>query len=670
MGVYIIIGIIAAVSLSYLTVVILVTKKKKEKQGKNNILKKKSKPKNQYFKLSTYAKLSRWLENNFIFRQEFKNTRERLANMCLYTPAGIEINAVNSVVFSNVVFVVFIVMSAVLFRDVFAVMVMIVYSYVFKDMIVFKEMDKIHFKVLQELSLAISNVRQEYMKLGSIPDAILDAEVPDLLKGSFNSIYGILTSDNAQDRLEEFYATTPFRILQTFAGVCFIVNDTGDSKTSNSNSNFIEALSMISSEINLDIRKIIDMKTAFGVLEILPIVPIFALGLIETYFQKILPGVASMFRGPYGYVMRVVIILSSLLGYVVITKINSSNTTAKDDRNALCLKLLKFDWFHNIVRNIKPKRGKRLHKISKVIKGSLTCKTIEHIYGLKIIFATIGLLVSLVTCILAIDLGKSFIYSNYQELGLLAGSNLTASDLAKRVKMDAELLSWEEKPRSDKLSLLVEKYIPNIKDYEELEQVDRLEKKWDLYNSAKFEWWMVLICYAVAVGGWFVPDITLKARQWILSTEAEEDIMQLQTMIAILMNTSYDTLTVLSWLARQSRVHKNALIEAYHNYPSDPDMALEKLKNKAPSAAFHRMVDKLKLTISQIELKEAYSDLNSERDHIMRVREITQSGTIKKKRSKVSFLSLLPLVLVVIFYIILPIGVLGFQEFAKTMGSL
>ncbi len=99
------------------------------------------------------------------------------------------------------------------------------------------------------------------------------------------------------------------------------------------------------------------------------------------------------------------------------------------------------------------------------------------------------------------------------------------------------------------------------------------------------------------------------------------------------MNTSTDTLETLYWLEKQSRVHKNAILDAYHEYPSNPDLALNRLKAKAVLPGFKRLVDKLILTIHQISLGEAFSDLVTERDHVMRIREISQNTTLNKKRS-------------------------------------
>jgi hypothetical protein len=181
---------------------------------------------------------------------------------------------------------------------------------------------------------------------------------------------------------------------------------------------------------------------------------------------------------------------------------------------------------------------------------------------------------------------------------------------------------------------------------------------------------MLVLCYFIAYGAWCIPELLLRARAWLLRTEAEEDVLQLQTIITILMNTSVDTMDTLYWMERQSRVHKNALFDAYHEYPSDPDLALNRLKARAFLPDFKRMIDKLILTIHQITLAEAFSDLVAEREHVLRLREISQRATLKKKRAFASPLAMLPVALTAILYLLVPLGILGFKEFTRALQNL
>lgn len=90
----------------------------------------------------------------------------------------------------------------------------------------------------------------------------------------------------------------------------------------------------------------------------------------------------------------------------------------------------------------------------------------------------------------------------------------------------------------------------------------------------------------------------------MVRAEEEEDVLQLQTMLAILRFTHLDTMEALYWLARQSRVYQTAIYFAYHEYPSDPELALNRLKDKSSLPEFQQICERLLSTISQVTIEK------------------------------------------------------------------
>ena len=171
------------------------------------------------------------------------------------------------------------------------------------------------------------------------------------------------------------------------------------------------------------------------------------------------------------------------------------------------------------------------------------------------------------------------------------------------------------------------------------------------------------------MAGWFIPEFLLKFRAYMVKAEAEEDVLQMQTIIAAVMETSLDTMSVLYWMEKNSSVHQHALRYCYHEYASDPELALNRLKSKSNVAEFHHMCDKLITTIHQISVKEAFADLVPERAHIMRIREMVQEQTINSKRMIASPLALAPIFALAGLHILAPVGILGFAEFTKAFAQ-
>lgn len=623
-----------------------------------------------------YLKWYNRLDNFFLTRSGFRKVRDKISLLSVYTSEEIKMYSVRFYLISLGSALGLIVSGIIIFRDLFSVMLVIVFSIVVKTCIIDKQVDNVHFELLKQMSHALSTVRQNYLRFDNLPDAINESEVGALLQRPFDDIYLILTGTEQEKRLEDFYQQMPFRLLQTFAGVCYLLNNSGDTKTPNGGSNFIEAISMMTEEVNLEIRRIVMQRNAFGILEYLPLAPLFSIGLVESFLVGTIPGTSIMLNGLYGYIVKILIIVSSIIGYTVITRINSVIPIRSNDRDAWVKNLLKNKMWKNFIKDIMPKKESKQHAKNILFAEALSLLTMEELYTKKVVFSMVGFVLSLFCCIISVNLSKEFIYQNVGSLSFMSSENLTAEDIDLRQRMDASYLKRGIKdkqvtPMEDtEARIFVESYIADLSPFELDEQVERIQKKYKAYYNTYFKWWMVLVCFGIAFLAWFIPEIMLLARAWLVKTESDEDVLQMQTLISILMNTQVDTLETIYWLARQSQIHKNVLLDCYHNYPSDPEFALAYLKDTSAIPEFVRIVDKLQLTISQISLKEAFGDLVAERSHAMRLREVTLQTTIKKKRTNVSLLSLLPLALLIVFYILTPLFILGFSEFKKALDMM
>lgn len=645
---------------------IVVSERKKAKARMSGIRSKRS----GLIPLTTYLRWFKRLDESFLTRGSFQKVKTRIADLSIYSAQEIQVYAVRVYVISITCSAVLLVAGALIFKDVFSTLLVLLYAIVMNNVVVGKQVDSVHYRLLKQMSMALSSLRLHYLRLNSISQAIAETETGNSLRRAFEDISAILTDVDGKKKLDEFYAKTPFKLLCTLAGVCYILNNAGDSKLRDGSSNFLQAMGMLAEEVNLEIRRITLQKARFGMLEYLPIVPLLAIGVIEGFFTSIIPGTSVLYHGTIGYVSRVVILLASIVGYTVIVRVNSAVSVKKDDRNPLVMRALRIPWFARLVDEITPKKSfKRLRKL-RALKGALSMTNLKHLYGSKILYAAAAFLFALVCFFFAVQLGKQFVYDNVREVSLIGGEKLTAKDIQIRRELDRYYLSLPKLPTENETKLLVQQRLPDLQAYDQDAQLKRLMEKYRSYHNAYFKWWMVVVSFGIACAFYYLPELLLRARSALLKTESEEDVLQMQTLISILMNTSCDTLETLYWLMKQSRVHKNALVDAFHEYPSNPDLALNRLKAKAVLPSFRRMVDKLLLTVHQIRLDEAFSDLVTEREHVLRIREISQTTTLNKKRGMVSPLAMAPLVLTAVLYILVPLGILGFREFKNALQQM
>lgn len=665
----------------------------------------KPKAQQQASKKELYRKLYKILSKNFITQGSIRKIYSKLANLCVYKREELYILSIQYFLMSWGVSGALILFSLFAFKDFISVLICIAFALLLNMTLIEKQLDKQYFKVLQSTSKALGAIREEYMKSNSVVEAINDAPIDDILKKPFDDIYSILTSTDADLKLQEFYAATPFRTLQTLVGICYNINNQGDTCDNKGNSNFVNALTTLSTDINAEITKITMQKKKFGMIEYLPFVPIFAMGFLESYFTSIMPGTALIYGGPIGYICRTITIMAAIICYAIITRINTTVPVKEDDRVIWAVNALTHKGVKKFIDDIKPKNKKAAMQKRK-LKAALSRQTIEEIYVQKVVYGAFAFIFAIAVCFSVIQLGSEYVKDSTQQLSLVATNEmdnyshqsilmLDESYIAQRLALQPEKTLAQEIGEvinsikdllglngnkslttkvekypdlsEDSIKGMVQGYMPGLSDLQIIDQVKRLQDKFETIMNTKFHWWLIWVSAFVGLLGWKAPDIIIKMRRIMVRTDAEDDFLQLQTLVSIFMTTDMDTLDVLYELSQQSRIHKEMLTYCYHSYPANPELELTRLQSKTPLTEFKRFIGKLKLTISDLSMSEAFADLIIEREQIMRIREITIQATIDKKRGLCGPLSLTPLGCMVIGDLLIPLGYLGYREFMNAL---
>ena len=655
-----------------------------------------------------YRKLYKILSRNFITQGSIRKIYSKLSNLCIYKREELYVLSVQYFAMSWGASSVLIGFSIFAFNDFISVLMCIAFALLLNTTLIEKQLDKQYFKVLEATSRALGAIREEYMKSNSVVEAINDAPIDDILKKPFDDIYSILTSTDADLKLQEFYASTPFRTLQTLVGICFNINNQGDTRDNKGNSSFINALTTLSTDVNAEITKITMQKKKFGIIEYLPFVPIFAMSIVESYFTGIMPGTALIYGGPIGYICKTITLVASIVCYTVITRINTTVPVKEDDRVIWAVNALTKPQVSSFIDDIKPKNKKAVIWKRK-LKAALSRQSIEEIYVQKALYGACAFAFSILVCFSVIQLGSDYVRNSTQQLSLVATNEMDGFSkesilmldekyMAQRLALQPEYTLMEEVGQviynikdllglngkksvtdtkekypdlsEDAIKGMVSGYMPGLSDLQVLDQVKRLQDKFETVMNTKFHWWLVWVCALVGLIGWKAPDFMISFRKIMVKTDAEDDFLQLQTLVSIFMTTDMDTLDILYELSQQSRIHKEMLTYCYHSYPANPEMELTRLQSKTPIIEFKRFIGKLKLTINDLDLREAFSDLLIEREHILRLREMSLEATINKKRGLCGPLSLTPMGAMVIGELLIPLGYLGILEFMNALSMM
>lgn len=653
-----------------LTIIGVIWFEKQKKRKKNKMRKKDSGL--DIFLLKVYMKL----DNFFLTEDILRKITKQVQSMSCYSPRDSYILAAKYMLMAMGIAAAFIIAAVLMFDDMVSVALCSSFGLVFASVMVDKQVDKINIKVYNQLRGAISSIREEYLRTNSVPEAIENAEYGKELKPSFDSIYNILTQSNAEAKLKEFFERTPFRHIQTLARVCYDINNSGDEIDAYGNSNFLTAMNNMSTDINNELSRMKYQKMRFGKLEYLALIPVVGIKIIEKFFVGIMPGTAVIYQGSTGYLIRIGTLALSIVVYTIIAKINTTQSIKEDDRiYAFCALIKNSKFIRHFVYDWCPKNDKKNSrmKVQNKLNKALSKKGVEEFYLEKVVYGIAIFFISIFAMLCAIQMGKQHMLGSTQSLSLVDMELSIKVDKQTMLDMDNEYIKMRESGKefkNDEAYNFVQKYMPGLSDMETQDQQKRLESKYNTIAKAYFHWWMIIICFALAVIGYNLPNMLLKLRRWLVVNEAEDDFLQLQTLMSIIMNTDGDTLDALEQMSEMSKIHQEMLLYCYHSYPSNPDKELWILEQKTPIMEFKRFIGKMRLSVSDLSLKEVFADLMLERDYIQEQRDIKMRQAIDKKRTLCGMLSKAPMGIMVVGEFLFPIGYLGATELMSAINSM
>lgn len=295
------------------------------------------------------------------------------------------------------------------------------------------------------------------------------------------------------------------------------------------------------------------------------------------------------------------------------------------------------------------KKSNSRKKLEFLMNDAVSSKSLEYVYTLKPVASIIATLCMMLLITGFIITAKQKLWDNTGSLSVMKTTQVMTEKLKKQlVILDEEYMTAENKMSDDETLELVKGRLTGVSDTDALMHVDRLSLKWDTYYGLTFKWYYVLLVYVAGIVAWFTPEISLKMRKKLVEFEANEDVMQLQTLMIALSNTKLDVYKTLFWLASESTIHKAPLHYAYLEYPSNPELALQRLKDSVQNENLKRMVSKLERAVYSLSLSEAFNDIKIDKEQSLIMSEIQQDEVIESKKQWAKLLASMPMYIAVI----------------------
>ena len=611
--------------------------------------------------------------NNVIIRGPFRRIVEMYASLSCYDSDTVKEESVKLFEKNVAIVILLPAVALIVMKDALIAILMAFMGYVYYESTVEKENDKIYVKLMEDCSMTISSVREKYLETDNIPLAILYAEKSKYLEAPMHNIYRILTDTDGAERLEKFQHSYPVAIIKTFANTCYIVNENGAVKHENGADSFSEDMTTLRQECDSEIRRLTKQKIAFNSLQMLSLAGLVIMPAFEWYLLTQIPGTASLLKGFYGLAIHVAVMLTTMFSYHYISTSCRPSVVNQIDKTSWIDQLSKNKKVRDFVEKISPKKYKTTVKLKSLLDDSLSAKDVRYIYTSKPIYSIAGFVAAFVVLLFGTITVRDNFYNNYNSLSFIP-QTVTETQHNQIVRMDNDFMELKqdeyEAYDDETLQSYIKGRITGISDSDASEQVKRLRKKYEGYHGAHYYWWWWLVCYAVAVLCWFVPEITLKVRKKMVAYEATNDVSQLQTMMIVLSETKMDVYKALCWLEKQAAVHKAAIRKCHYSYIADPIAALEKLEKSSPVNDFKRLLRKLKSSVYTLSLHDAFSDMALDKAQTLTITEMLRGEELEQRKNSAKLIAVAPAALALIGCFIGPVLILGVSEMVDTLNNL
>ena len=144
----------------------------------------------------------------------------------------------------------------------------------------------------------------------------------------------------------------------------------------------------------------------------------------------------------------------------------------------------------------------------------------------------------------------------------------------------------------------------------------------------------------------------------------EDEVMQFQTIILMLMRIErINVEMMLEWLERYSNIFKSQITRCVNDYESGAWEALENLRNDISYLPLIRIVER-------IPIKDAFDELDSEREYYRDKRKESNERLIKRQGMIGKVIGFAPMICLFVGYLIIPLVFIGLTSMSSTFSSM
>lgn len=528
-----------------------------------------------------------------------------------------------------------------------------------------------------------AKMRHAYHETNMVAEAIYqtaqESEYVEISRQA-EQIYNILNSSDPETELEKYYDIAPNNYIKEFAGISYLTQEFGDRKTDNT-SLYLTNLENITQEMQLEILKRDKLNYVFQSLSFIAIAPTILLEPIRKWAISNFSFTKSFYDGKQGMYVQILIMVVTFICYILIRKLkdNGSTKITENNQNPWEEKLYKKKPIKRMVDLIMPIEGtKEFRKIQKQIKDAGSKKKIRWLYIDKIVVAIIAFVASIGVFWGIHKLEINYIYTeptvDYNLIGQLSGKDeLKAIEKTKRQNVILNKFRGKSKTTQKE----IQKEMKRTKEYRDFNDTDIEKESKQIYdklqklNAEYLKWFEVLLAILFAAIAYASPSwlliFQIKLRRMLM----EDEVMSFQTIILMLMKIErVDVEMILEWLERYADIFKEQINRCLNNYESGAWEALEEMKDEVTYEPFIRIIESLQSSVERVPIKEAFEELDSDRQYYRDKRKETNERLVNEKGRIGKVIGFAPMVITFVGYLIVPLVFIGLTSMTSSFDAM
>ena len=168
-----------------------------------------------------------------------------------------------------------------------------------------------------------------------------------------------------------------------------------------------------------------------------------------------------------------------------------------------------------------------------------------------------------------------------------------------------------------------------------------------------------------------IPTWLLYFQKIMRQLEMEDEVMQYQTIILMLMKIErVNVEMILEWLERYANIFKEPITKCVNNYESGAWEALEELKNDVTYPQLITIVESLQAAVEKIPIREAFDELDTEREYYQEKRKASNERLISRKGMIGKVIGFAPMIVLFVGYLIVPLVVIGLTSMSTSLNTM